>query len=169
MIRLSSGSPEWVRGAQAEVDPEGMLNDSLMVGAMIETPRAALRARDRSRCRFLSFGTNDLTQMTFGLSRDDVEADCCLDTDRFDSWTTTRSKCLIRLRLEPSLPLRSQCPKREALNQHWRLRRTRRRTPFDCVLHRCRLLLAELLSVSGAVDRTCGLINRAAVGFDCRE
>ena len=66
---------EWVRGAQAEVDPEGMLDDSLTVGAMIETPRAALLAREIAQdTDFFSFGTNDLTQMTFGLSRDDVEA-----------------------------------------------------------------------------------------------
>ena len=66
---------EWVRGAQAEVDSEGMLNDLLTVGAMIETPRAALLAREIAQdADFFSFGTNDLTQMTFGLSRDDVEA-----------------------------------------------------------------------------------------------
>ena len=39
---------------------------------MVETPRAALRAGDIAQsCDFLSFGTNDLTQMTYGLSRDD--------------------------------------------------------------------------------------------------
>ena len=64
-----------MRGAQAEVDPEGMLDDSLTVGAMIETPRAALLAGEIAQdADFFSFGTNDLTQMTFGLSRDDVEA-----------------------------------------------------------------------------------------------
>ena len=66
---------EWVRGAQAEVDSDGILDDSLTVGAMIETPRAALLAREIAQdADFFSFGTNDLTQMTFGLSRDDVEA-----------------------------------------------------------------------------------------------
>ncbi len=40
---------------------------------MVETPRAALRAGDLAACSaFLSFGTNDLTQMTYGLSRDDA-------------------------------------------------------------------------------------------------
>jgi len=45
------------------------------VGTMIEVPRAALTA-DQIACEadFFSFGTNDLTQMTWGLSRDDVEA-----------------------------------------------------------------------------------------------
>ncbi|MFN3642027.1 MAG: putative PEP-binding protein [Gemmobacter sp.] len=43
------------------------------LGVMVETPRAALRAGDiASHVSFLSFGTNDLTQMTYGLSRDDA-------------------------------------------------------------------------------------------------
>jgi pyruvate,orthophosphate dikinase len=43
------------------------------VGVMIETPRAALRAGDiADEADFLSFGTNDLTQMVYGLSRDDA-------------------------------------------------------------------------------------------------
>ncbi|SDE12407.1 pyruvate, orthophosphate dikinase [Paracoccus isoporae] len=43
------------------------------LGVMVETPRAALRAGDIARhSAFLSFGTNDLTQMTYGLSRDDA-------------------------------------------------------------------------------------------------
>ena len=42
------------------------------VGAMIELPRAAIRAADLARgAEFFSFGTNDLTQTTFGVSRDD--------------------------------------------------------------------------------------------------
>jgi len=46
-----------------------------MVGTMIEIPRAALRAGELSECaEFFSFGTNDLTQMTFGFSRDDAGA-----------------------------------------------------------------------------------------------
>ncbi|MEM1074562.1 MAG: putative PEP-binding protein [Pseudomonadota bacterium] len=43
------------------------------LGVMVETPRATLRAGDIApHCAFLSFGTNDLTQMTYGLSRDDA-------------------------------------------------------------------------------------------------
>ena len=42
------------------------------VGTMIELPRAALRAKDIAKyADFFSFGTNDLTQTTFGISRDD--------------------------------------------------------------------------------------------------
>jgi pyruvate,orthophosphate dikinase len=43
------------------------------LGVMVETPRACLRAQDiAGYADFLSFGTNDLTQMTYGLSRDDA-------------------------------------------------------------------------------------------------
>ena len=44
-----------------------------MVGTMIEIPRAALMADEVAEtAEFFSFGTNDLTQMTFGYSRDDI-------------------------------------------------------------------------------------------------
>jgi pyruvate,orthophosphate dikinase len=44
------------------------------IGTMVETPRAALRAGEiAEEAEFFSFGTNDLTQLTFGFSRDDVE------------------------------------------------------------------------------------------------
>ncbi|MFI6600342.1 pyruvate, phosphate dikinase [Nonomuraea sp. NPDC050536] len=46
-----------------------------LIGTMIETPRAALTAGQIAEAaEFFSFGTNDLTQMTWGFSRDDVEA-----------------------------------------------------------------------------------------------
>ncbi len=44
-----------------------------MVGTMIELPRAALRAKEIAEtAEFFSFGTNDLTQTTIGISRDDA-------------------------------------------------------------------------------------------------
>src|SRR5262249_11271370 len=44
-----------------------------LIGTMIEVPRAALTAdRIAEEAEFFSFGTNDLTQMTFGFSRDDI-------------------------------------------------------------------------------------------------
>ncbi len=46
---------------------------SFKIGTMIETPRACLRSQDiQDHAEFFSFGTNDLTQMTFGFSRDDM-------------------------------------------------------------------------------------------------
>ncbi|MEX0835885.1 MAG: pyruvate, phosphate dikinase, partial [Nitriliruptor sp.] len=64
-----------VRAVAAEVEAAAGHPLSYEVGAMIETPRAALLAGViAEQVDFLSFGTNDLTQMTFGFSRDDVEA-----------------------------------------------------------------------------------------------
>ncbi len=48
---------------------------TITIGTMIETPRAAIRADELAEeSDFFSFGTNDLTQLTFGFSRDDVES-----------------------------------------------------------------------------------------------
>lgn len=58
--------------AAALFEKEGM-EIPFKVGTMIEIPRAALTAnRIASRAEYFSFGTNDLTQMTFGYSRDDI-------------------------------------------------------------------------------------------------
>ncbi len=52
---------------------ESGLDMKYMVGTMIETPRAAVTADEIAQeAEFFSFGTNDLTQMTYGFSRDDV-------------------------------------------------------------------------------------------------
>ncbi len=65
----------WV---QTEIDAavKGIKNKpDVTIGTMIETPRAALRADEiAEEADFFSFGTNDLTQMAFGFSRDDVES-----------------------------------------------------------------------------------------------
>jgi pyruvate,orthophosphate dikinase len=59
----------------AEVQREQDLEIPHLVGTMIELPRAALTAGEIAEsAEFFSFGTNDLTQMTWGFSRDDVEA-----------------------------------------------------------------------------------------------
>ena len=55
-----------------EIENESKIKLEYMVGTMIELPRAALQARSISKyADFFSFGTNDLTQTTFGISRDD--------------------------------------------------------------------------------------------------
>ena len=60
--------------AKAVMDEEGIEVDYLF-GTMIEIPRAALTADEIAEyAEFFSFGTNDLTQTTFGISRDDAEA-----------------------------------------------------------------------------------------------
>ncbi len=81
MIPLTVSGPElalarsWVEEAiAAELDGRTRRRLAVSIGTMIETPRAALVAGELARhAEFFSFGTNDLTQMTFGFSRDDVE------------------------------------------------------------------------------------------------
>ncbi len=60
----------------AEVAAEEGVELDIPVGTMIELPRAAVTADEiATQADFFSFGTNDLTQTTFGFSRDDVEAE----------------------------------------------------------------------------------------------
>ncbi len=62
-----------VDGVAAAVKSETGAAFAYRLGVMVETPRAALRAGDIAQhAEFMSFGTNDLTQMTYGLSRDDA-------------------------------------------------------------------------------------------------
>jgi len=59
----------------AEIAQEENIDLPFLIGTMIELPRAALTAqRIAEAAEFFSFGTNDLTQTTWGFSRDDVEA-----------------------------------------------------------------------------------------------
>jgi pyruvate,orthophosphate dikinase len=61
-----------VRVAQEVLAKHGITDLKYMVGTMIEVPRAALTADQIAQeAEFFSFGTNDLTQMTLGISRDD--------------------------------------------------------------------------------------------------
>jgi pyruvate,orthophosphate dikinase len=65
----------WVEGAIKAATAGSRKKPKVTIGTMIETPRAALRADEiAEEADFFSFGTNDLTQMTFGFSRDDVES-----------------------------------------------------------------------------------------------
>jgi len=79
MIPLVSTATEFklqeeiVRRVASEVMAEKKVKINYLVGTMIELPRAALVAdKIAERAEFFSFGTNDLTQTTFGLSRDDA-------------------------------------------------------------------------------------------------
>jgi pyruvate,orthophosphate dikinase len=59
----------------AAVASESGVDVPALIGTMIEVPRGALQAGEIAEfAEFFSFGTNDLTQMTWGFSRDDVEA-----------------------------------------------------------------------------------------------
>ncbi len=64
----------WIRAEAEAVFAEQGERVEYLVGTMVETPRAAITAGEIAEtAEFFSFGTNDLTQMTFGFSRDDVE------------------------------------------------------------------------------------------------
>jgi pyruvate,orthophosphate dikinase len=64
----------WVEDAIATETHALRKKPEVTIGTMIETPRAAVCAGEiAEEADFFSFGTNDLTQMTFGFSRDDVE------------------------------------------------------------------------------------------------
>lgn len=82
MIPLVSVVPELAKLRElaeqviAEVSEEQGVELTIPVGTMIELPRAAVTADEiATQADFFSFGTNDLTQTTFGFSRDDVEAE----------------------------------------------------------------------------------------------
>jgi pyruvate,orthophosphate dikinase len=65
----------WVEVALEEALGDDRSGMQITIGTMIETPRAAVHAAALAEfADFFSFGTNDLTQMVFGFSRDDVEA-----------------------------------------------------------------------------------------------
>jgi pyruvate,orthophosphate dikinase len=62
-----------VRAIAAEVEAKTKTKVAHLVGTMIEVPRACLVAEEiATEAEFFSFGTNDLTQMTYGFSRDDI-------------------------------------------------------------------------------------------------
>jgi pyruvate,orthophosphate dikinase len=78
-LSIDRGELEWVaailREEAAAVFDERGITIPFMIGTMIETPRAALTAGALATvAEFFSFGTNDLTQTTFAISRDDAEA-----------------------------------------------------------------------------------------------
>ena len=79
MVPLTSSVMEFrkqaliVRQVSSEVFSERQITVPYVLGTMIELPRAALTADEIAReAQFFSFGTNDLTQTTWGLSRDDA-------------------------------------------------------------------------------------------------
>src|SRR5690606_4855593 len=64
---------EAVERVAREVLDKAGVEVKYLIGTMIEVPRAALTADEiAEEAEFFSFGTNDLTQMTFGFSRDDI-------------------------------------------------------------------------------------------------
>src|SRR5205085_3680557 len=99
---------EMVKRVAGEVVKERGVEVPVIVGTMIETPRAALIAGQLGEvAEFFSFGTNDLTQMTFGYSRDDAGSFLpeyvekkILPKDPFESIDTVGVGQLVRLGTE---------------------------------------------------------------------
>ena len=98
-----------------EVMQEKGVEIEYMFGTMIEIPRAALTADEVAQyAEFFSFGTNDLTQMTFGYSRDDAEGkflskyveDKILPANPFETLDTKGVGQLMQIALEKALPVR---------------------------------------------------------------
>ena len=100
---------------KAEVEVKTKENIEYKFGTMIEIPRAALTADRMARtAEFFSFGTNDLTQMTFGFSRDDVSTfmgdylgNKILDNDPFKTLDTKSVGKLVQYAVESGRETRS--------------------------------------------------------------
>jgi pyruvate,orthophosphate dikinase len=92
----------------AEVQQKLGVAVEYLYGTMIEIPRACLLADRMARCaEFFSFGTNDLTQMTFGFSRDDIGGflqdyleDGLLEADPFQTIDTSGVGQLVEMAVE---------------------------------------------------------------------
>ena len=134
-----------------------------LVGTMIETPRAALAAGEIADvAEFFSFGTNDLTQMTFGFSRDDVEGRFMseyleLKLLRANPFETLDQEGVGQL-VQHRRRARSRHPAR---HQARHLRRTRWRPGLGRVLRPGGSRLRVLLALSRA-DRASGRGARVA-------
>ena len=92
----------------ADVMKEQGVKVKYLVGTMIEVPRGAVTADQiAAEAQFFSFGTNDLTQMTFGFSRDDIgkflrvyQDKKILDKDPFATIDTEGVGALVRMGVE---------------------------------------------------------------------
>jgi pyruvate,orthophosphate dikinase len=92
----------------ADVMKERGVKVKYLVGTMIEVPRGALTADEvATEAQFFSFGTNDLTQMAFGFSRDDIgkflgiyQEKKILERDPFQSLDTTGVGQLVQIASE---------------------------------------------------------------------
>ena len=135
-----------------------------LVGTMIELPRAALLAGEIAEtAEFFSFGTNDLTQTVFGLSRDDAASFVgtyqrlgIFEHDPFVTLDVTGVGELVRIAAERG-------PRHPAGTEARHLRRAWRRSGFDRVLPRDRARLRLVLALPRA-DRPPGRGASRAVG-----
>ena len=140
-----------VRQTAAEVSKKHNVRLNYLVGTMIEIPRACIVADEIAKeAEFFSFGTNDLTQTTLGMSRDDsgsfLPAYQNLEIIKQNPFATvdmTGVGGLMKIAIEKGR-------KTPARHQARHLRRTRRRSRFGQVLPRDRADLCQLLPVPRA-------------------
>ena len=130
------------------VAAETGVHADIPIGTMIEVPRAALTAGEIARsAEFFSFGTNDLTQMTWGFSRDDVEgAFFAVHRDGHLRRVAVRDDRR-RRRGQARADRHGRGPGYQGRPAHRRLRRARRRPGVGLVLQRGRPRLRVLLAV----------------------
>ena len=150
---------EELAAVRAEVEGDGSPAPcrTSHIGTMIETPRAALRADDIAPVAdFFSFGTNDLTQMTFGFSRDDVEGRIIVPLPRAGAAAPQPLRDARRGRRGRARPPRHRTgPPGQPGPEGGRVRRARRRPRVDRVVLVGRGRLRVLLALPGA-DRPAG-------------
>jgi pyruvate,orthophosphate dikinase len=114
-VKEMSNQGAIVRRVADEVFKEKGMKVDYMVGTMIELPRAALVADEIAKeAEFFSFGTNDLTQTTFGFSRDDVNkvlptylAEGILKKDPFEALDQEGVGQLVKMATERGRKMRS--------------------------------------------------------------
>ena len=135
----------------AEVKQATGVDVKYLYGTMIEIPRACLLADQMAKkAQFFSFGTNDLTQMTFGFSRDDIGGflphylkDGILEADPFQTIDQQGVGQLIKMAVEKGAA-------REARPEGRHLRRAGRRSGFGRVLFQDGAELRQLLALPRA-------------------
>ena len=135
----------------AEVKAATGVDVKYLYGTMIEIPRACLLADQMAKkAQFFSFGTNDLTQMTFGFSRDDIGGflpaylkDGILEADPFQTIDQQGVGQLIKMAVEKGAA-------REARSEGRHLRRAGRRSGFGRVLLQDGAELRQLLALPRA-------------------
>jgi len=113
-VREFNAQAKVIRATAAAVFAERGEKLDYMLGTMIETPRAALIADSiGQQAEFFSFGTNDLTQMTMGFSRDDAGKflpsylkDGMYESDPFQSIDQKGVGLLVRMAVEKGRSVR---------------------------------------------------------------
>ncbi len=162
MIPLTTGLKEManqgglVRKVAEEVFAEKEFKVEYLVGTMIELPRAALMADEIAKdAEFFSFGTNDLTQTTFGFSRDDVGKILTAYLVRGNSEAGSVRGSGSRRRRPVAEDRRREGPGNASDHQDRHLRRTWRRTFVGRVLRLAGLQLRIVLTLPRA-DRKVG-------------